>query len=113
VQEQEAPETSGLLLLHHAEGVITPHEVGASRAGGLVLDLLIRAMRGPHAPDNCDGMQAHNGPAKGRNTERKIEHQHDNGAGDRAVEHAEGAEKKSKNQCEDYAFALCHPLRPS
>ena len=24
----------GLLLLHHAEGVITPHEVGASRVGG-------------------------------------------------------------------------------
>ena len=35
--EQEAPETSGLLLLHHAEGAMTPHEVGASRVGGLDL----------------------------------------------------------------------------
>jgi hypothetical protein len=29
------PGTSGLLLWHHAEGDITPHEVGASRVAGL------------------------------------------------------------------------------
>ena len=59
--------------------------------------LAVGTIRGDRTPDHRDGVERRDGPAEGDDAESDVEDQHDERAGNGAVEHAEGSEKEGKD----------------